>query len=177
MPGRRQARTLRPKAYTPTAVTTYKPLHVQVVIEHEGTRAEVDEALAPLLVALWRRGYRTIGSCQAQEDVHMPDAGGRVVSAAWIAFATPTEAARFARLTGGYLFQGPTRKELIADGKSPDEAAALMAEYPPGGPGVAFPSSEIQAAIDAVEGSDHVTEGGGVAPGIGSFDTTDVPPF
>jgi hypothetical protein len=68
--------------------------HRQVWIEHDGQSAQVDEGIAGLILALWREGFRTTGSCQAVTG----DDGS---SWAWITFETAEEAKAFARLSGG----------------------------------------------------------------------------
>ena len=58
--------------------------HKQVPVEWRGRRAEVDEEMAPLILALWRAGIATRLSCQENQP-----------GIAWIAFATPEDARKF----------------------------------------------------------------------------------
>lgn len=58
--------------------------HKQVPVEWRGWRAEVDEEMAPLILALWRAGIATTLSYQENQP-----------GIAWIAFATPEDARQF----------------------------------------------------------------------------------
>ncbi len=62
--------------------------HKQVVVEWQGRKAEVDEGLAPLILALWQRGIETVMSCQENRP--------RVV---WVMFRSPLDIKRFLDLT------------------------------------------------------------------------------
>ena len=46
--------------------------HVQRRVEYGYRRAEVDEGIAPLILALWERGWDTMGSCE-----NSPEHGGK----------------------------------------------------------------------------------------------------
>ena len=78
--GREPAPHDQPKLVTKNPMTQHK----QVAIEWRGRRAEVDEEMAPLILALWRAGISTTLSCQENRP-----------GIAWIAFATPEDARRF----------------------------------------------------------------------------------
>jgi hypothetical protein len=65
--------------------------HKQVRIEHGEMSAEVDEKIAPLILALWRAGIETFRSCQH----HGPS--GKV----WIGFASADDVAAFLELVVG----------------------------------------------------------------------------
>jgi len=122
------------------------PLHQQVSIEQDGRSAEVDEGLAPLILALWKRGFRTTTSCEAQNGTAVMDSkSGKVVPVAWIAFATLGEAEVFLQIVGeqGQLM---TPEPQHAEGLSDEE----IASNPPGSAGVGFLSTWIPSVLAAV---------------------------
>jgi hypothetical protein len=60
-------------AYVPEGHLVYHPqraddergrAHRTVPIEHDGVAAEIDMAIAPLVLEVWRAGLRTVNSCQ-----------------------------------------------------------------------------------------------------------------
>jgi hypothetical protein len=99
-----------------------RPLHPQVRISHEGIEAEVDEEIAPLIVALWRIDCLTTLSCQ--------DNFGRV----WIQFDTGDDAEHFlsAAASAFDADRGSLYQRIVASyGKSSCEVRAGHAErYP-----------------------------------------------
>jgi hypothetical protein len=105
--------------------------HEQVPIAGQDFTADV--GIAPLIQALWNRGYQTTGSCEDQFREGF----------AWVGFPTLPEAERFAALIGGRLII-PTAQEL-ANCDDPDDPALN------GAVGVGFPSTQIRAALAAVE--------------------------
>lgn len=112
-------------------------LHDQVRIEHEDTSAEVDAGIAPLILALWRRGFRTTGSCEHQEGTHV----------AWIGFESESDAETFRRIVddasvvGGSIMR-PNEEELAA--ADPDDPALS------GAVGVGFLYLDLPAVLAAV---------------------------
>jgi hypothetical protein len=60
------------------------PEHPQVRIEHGSWSADVDEEIAPLILACWRAGVDTDNSCQENRP-----------GIAWIEFLTAADAERF----------------------------------------------------------------------------------
>ena len=66
------------------------PEHEQVLIEWNGTAAEVDAGIAPLVLACWKLGLRTAGSCQGDAD-----------GPAWIMFWSRADAKTVAERVGG----------------------------------------------------------------------------
>jgi hypothetical protein len=62
-----------------------EPIHPQVLVEHEGSTAYVDQELAPLIKELWRAGIATNASCQEHEGTNK----------VWIEFGQPDDARRF----------------------------------------------------------------------------------
>lgn len=60
------------------------PDHPQVAVTHDGRTVDVDEDIAPLVLALWAAGISTVASCQGDGDQ------------AYIAFASPDDRRRFA---------------------------------------------------------------------------------
>lgn len=99
--------------------------HRQVVIEHEGESAEVDESIAPLILALWRRGYRTASSCEDFE------------------FATeqPIAYVYFSRRTEGEDFASFLPNHRLMEIESPDDPW-----YPLDGIGIVFPREDLAEA-------------------------------
>jgi hypothetical protein len=65
--------------------------HKQVRVEWDGRGADVDEDLAPLILALWRAGIDTMMSCQENRP-----------GIAWICFPTPLDAKMFLDLVAVY---------------------------------------------------------------------------
>ncbi len=63
-------------------------LHKQVPIQWEGRSAEVDEGIAPLILAIWKRGIDTVMSCQENRP-----------GVIWIMFASFVDAKWFLDLT------------------------------------------------------------------------------
>ncbi|CAN5585793.1 hypothetical protein BH23CHL10_BH23CHL10_13550 [soil metagenome] len=107
--------------------------HEQMRIEHGDQSADVDTAMAPLILALWRRGLRTTGSCQRQDE-H-----------AWIAFDSLADAVTFHRMAG----QSVARLVTVTD---EDRARAEAAgEDTSGAAAVAFPYRELPAVVEQVE--------------------------
>jgi hypothetical protein len=75
---------------------------VLAFVEHEWTRLHhpdgmlldgVDVGIAPLIEALWARGYETRSSCENGGEVY----GWCPLGMAYVSFATQTECERFAR--------------------------------------------------------------------------------
>jgi hypothetical protein len=64
--------------------------HKQVSIRYATNKADVDEKIAPLILALWQRGFNTISSCQDYQGVFP----GYV----WIIFESRTDGQRFQRI-------------------------------------------------------------------------------
>lgn len=95
----------------------------------------MDEGIAPLVLALWRRGFRTISSCE-----HAP--GTRV---GWIGFKTRAEASRAARLTRGELLV-PTPEDFAGASRASVEAGYTV----PGSAGVMIPTDGILEAAERV---------------------------
>src|SRR5688500_168585 len=62
--------------------------HTQVLVEWQGRQAEVDEGIAPLVLACWQKGIDTVMSCQ-------DDRPGVV----WVMFPSSDDAKRFLDLT------------------------------------------------------------------------------
>lgn len=108
-------------------------LHRQVRIEHNGNSADVDEGIAPLILALWRRGFQTTGSCEHQDGTPV----------AWISFETLEQAEQFQRLAGGTVF---TPDADDAAGLTEAELASNQ-----GAAAVAFPVEEIPSKLAAIE--------------------------
>jgi hypothetical protein len=106
--------------------------HEQVTIDTGLARFECDRGIAPLVVALWRAGYRTTGSCEHQAGT----------SVAWIAFPSRRWAEKFAKLCGGRVIE-PTAEEL-ADARRRGDALL-------GSTGVAFPCDRISDVVEAVQ--------------------------
>lgn len=75
--------------------------HKQVRLVGPGIDFEVDEGIAPLIAALWQRGYKTTGSCE-----HQPG-----TDAAWISFESEEDAEAFGKFADGTVFQ-PNEQEL-----------------------------------------------------------------
>src|SRR5262245_12701217 len=67
------------------------PVHKQVPIQWGIRRAEVDEGLAPLILALWRAGIDTVNSCQENRP-----------GVVWVEFASTFDAERFLSLVACY---------------------------------------------------------------------------
>ena len=108
--------------------------HRQVLVEHEGAGAEVDEGIAPLILALWRRGFRTISSCE-----HEPG-----TPCAWIGFPTLEEAERFQRMTG-VMIVVPEEQDFAGASE-----ASFDAGYSVRGSAVAFfPVADTPAVLAA----------------------------
>lgn len=63
--------------------------HPQVTVPYGDRTVDVDEGIAPLLLALWRAGIHTVYSCQG-------DGGTEPENLAYIAFPEPSDTARFA---------------------------------------------------------------------------------
>jgi hypothetical protein len=70
-------------------------LHPQERIEYEGFSAEVDKAIAPLILDLWRAGCDTLNSCQDNRGE------GGEVQRVWIHFVTVADAERFMGIAAG----------------------------------------------------------------------------
>src|SRR5262249_41909334 len=64
--------------------------HTQVPVHWDGRSAEVDEDLAPLILALWQAGISTNACCQEGQP-------GR----AWIEFTTAQDALLFLKMVSG----------------------------------------------------------------------------
>jgi len=91
-------------------------------------------ALAPLILALWRRGFRTISSCE-----HEPG-----TPCAWIGFPTLEEAERFQRMTG-VMIVVPEEQDFAGASE-----ASFDAGYSVRGSAVAFfPVADTPAVLAA----------------------------
>ena len=66
--------------------------HRTVRVRAGGQSAEIDEAIAPLIRAMWARNIKTVQSCQWQWGNANPNAP------VWVLFASATDAERFLRL-------------------------------------------------------------------------------
>lgn len=114
--------------------------HEQIRIEHGEQSADVDTAIAPLILALWRCGMRTTGSCQRQDE-H-----------AWVAFGTLADAVTFHRMAG----QSVARLVTVTD---EDRARAEAAgEDTSGAAAVAFPYRDLPAITSDVEEAARTAE-------------------
>jgi hypothetical protein len=115
------------------------PIHDQVLIEYDGRSAEVDKGLAALILELWQRGFRTIGSCEQEVGT----------AHAWISFRTLREAKRLQRLIGERATLIVPSAENYADAT----AASWEAGYTVRGmAGVAFHRSHIPSVLKTVNG-------------------------
>jgi hypothetical protein len=112
-------------------------LHAQATIEHEDQRAEVDVGIAPLVLALWRSGFRTVSSCEA-----FPPAGGK----AYVAFDDPGQAERFRTVVG-------TAQVLAVSAEDVANAPQDDSGIPIGTVAVAFPPSRIPAIVKRLDPS------------------------
>src|SRR5438874_8568503 len=94
--------------------------HPQVRIVDRGRSAWVDEELAPLLLALWRRGFRTISSCQHEAGTLQAWEGLNIIcGAAWIGFETRADAERFHEQVQGSVIVEPNAEDYAeASGES-----------------------------------------------------------
>jgi hypothetical protein len=88
-------------------------LHEQVRIEHGDMSAEVDVGIAPLILTLWKRGFRTVASDERDPDT----------AVAYIAFESDEQAQIFARLASGKLFHvmEEDRDAVLARGATIEE--------------------------------------------------------
>jgi hypothetical protein len=78
--------------------------HKQVEVEWRGMRAEIDEELAPLILALWKAGIVTLNSCQE----NFP-------GIAWIQFLSANDAEKFLNRVAAY----PREEDLhLVNGRS-----------------------------------------------------------
>jgi hypothetical protein len=111
-------------------------IHEQVTIQQEGRTAEVDEGIAALVVALWRRGFDTVSSCQS-----FPPAAGL----AYIAFPDRRQAEVFCRAVGKEAEMSEVTEEDVAEA-----AANGHVEIAAGTFAVAFPPSRIPALEKAM---------------------------
>src|SRR5262245_30555937 len=66
-------------------------IHRQVPVAWQGREEEVDEELAPLLLALWKAGIDTCNSCQENRP-----------GVVWIEFPTSLDAQAFLNLVAQY---------------------------------------------------------------------------
>ena len=107
------------------------PAHRQVRLEAPGIAFEVDEAIAPLINALWQRGYRTTGSCQ-----HLPN-----TEVAYIGFESEDQAKEFADHIGGMV----VRPDRGLDSAPPDDPLWDTVA-------VTFPADSIERVLALVEG-------------------------
>ncbi len=84
---------------------TMTTVHRQVHVRHGDTEADVDELLAPLILACWRVGIQTVMSCQHFDPASSGsyDTGRPLV---WIVFPGEHDAKRFLQLAppGGLWF-------------------------------------------------------------------------
>lgn len=74
-----------------------KKEHKQVKVEWNGMTADVDEGIAPLILALWRAGINTFNSCQENSP-----------GVAWVEFVSAQDACEFLNLVAVY----PSEDEL-----------------------------------------------------------------
>lgn len=82
-----------PAATTPAAPGALDPEpHRQVAVSHGDRAALVDEAIAPLIGALWRADVETVHSCQGEPGGDPDDMG----SLAYVMFASQQDRERFA---------------------------------------------------------------------------------
>src|SRR6266496_400562 len=102
--------------------------HPQVRIEHRGASADVDEGIAPLVLALWRRGYRTNGSCEAYQM-------DGVAYGAYVGFPDAEQAETFRQVVGAEA------QVMVVSPEDEAEAVRLGWEVVAAGTvGVFFPS-------------------------------------
>lgn len=84
--------------------------HKQVRIKHDQWTAQIDKAIAPLVLELWRAGIATAVSCEDFETAYGWDkakrAPGKVV---WVVFPTAEDARRFAAIGRGYAWPTPQK--------------------------------------------------------------------
>lgn len=123
------------------------PRHRQVRIEHEGVSAEVDEGIAPLILALWRLGFRTLASCESWPV--LSERVGR--DTAYVSFETGEEAGAFAGIVGSV-------SSVLVRGE-PDDAVKVKVESDPayaaevaargGAWMIGFPATDLQAVQTA----------------------------
>jgi hypothetical protein len=127
--------------------------HRQVRVEHEGTVAYIDEGIAALVLALWRRGFQTFASCESWSVF-----GG----AAYVSLGTGDEQREFEEIVGSV-------SRVVAHGEPDEEVAGRMATDPAYAEDVAakggvwavgFPSEDIPAVLAEVQqGQNEKTEG------------------
>lgn len=116
-----------------------RTVHPQVWIKHDGQRAPVDHGIAPLILALWRFGATTTGSCQELNP-----------GEAWIVFPTRDDAGRMAGIIG------PAARVAVVvfDGEAEARVAAQAADDPhvtAGAACVLFPSRLIPRATRRIK--------------------------
>lgn len=114
--------------------------HPQVLIEVQGRSFEVDQRMAPLILALGRSGYHTVSSCQDVTEAQDMEPGLQGV--AWVSFVSGNEAERFARLVSGRVIRTTLEQWL---NRAPDDPT------PPGTVAVAFQAEQIGDAVALVE--------------------------
>jgi hypothetical protein len=92
-------------------------LHEQVRIEHGDMSAEVDVGIAPLILTLWKRGFRTVASDERDPDT----------AVAYVAFESDEQAQIFARVARGRFTRvtGEDRDAVLAGGTPVEEAEAF----------------------------------------------------
>ena len=126
--------------------------HRQVVIKYRRRSAKVDKGIAPLILALWQRGFWTISSCERDADVYrvFDTLDGTVVAseAAWVGFRTLSDAKRFRRLSRGRLVV-PAAEDFEGASEESFEAGYSV----PGMAGVMFSFTDIHAVLEAVRRS------------------------
>jgi hypothetical protein len=123
-------------------------VHRQVTIEHEGQAAEVDEGIAPLILALWRGGLRTLASCQNISESWSSD----YPPLAYVSFETEGERDAFRRIAGPIVHE-PTLtvdpddkvRAMMADPKYAADARAKGGVW-----GYGFPSAELPEVLAAL---------------------------
>jgi hypothetical protein len=120
----------------------WMPQHETVSLRYGDQEAAIDRGVAPLVLALWRHGIRTSGSCERAPDAH----------SAWVGFPTLADAKAAATLCpGASLWIGQMRgggpvpeddREIFAAAGGSIAAASLL-----------FPTLEAaQAAARALGG-------------------------
>jgi hypothetical protein len=102
--------------------------HRQVLIEHSGATAHVDEGIAALILALWRRGMHTTASC---EDFRFATDGR---CEAYVHFESEDDAVTFEQL----LPHAPTIRVRV-------EVETGDPWYPIGSAGIGFDMVDIPA--------------------------------
>jgi hypothetical protein len=110
--------------------------HRQVLIEHDGATAHVDEGIADLVLGLWRRGMHTTASCE--DFRHATD--GKCE--AYVQFESEDDARTFEQL----LPHDPIIEVCV-------EIETGDPWYPIGSVGIGFNTADIPAVLASLEAS------------------------